>query len=65
VQVPRVDYEMLSDNRLVESSAAVRAWVEKERDRQLERFKNSGLARNSDIGQAEAIQYRPIMMNGG
>jgi magnesium chelatase family protein len=38
IQVPRVEYEKLSDNRLGESSAVIRQRVEKARQRQRDRF---------------------------
>jgi magnesium chelatase family protein len=42
VEVPRVEYEKLADNRLGESSAAVRERVEAARARQRERFATPG-----------------------
>src|SRR6476660_1507479 len=39
VEVPRVEYEKLADNRLGETSAATRTRVEAARARQRERFK--------------------------
>jgi len=38
IEVPRVDYEKLSSDRLGETSAAIRARVEAARQRQRERF---------------------------
>ncbi len=43
VEVPRVEYEKLSDSRLGESSATVRARVEAARERQHTRFTNPQL----------------------
>ncbi len=57
IQVPRVDYEKLSDQRQGEPSAAVRARVEAARERQHARFKNSELTCNSDMRPAEVRQY--------
>jgi magnesium chelatase family protein len=57
ISVPRVDYEKLSDNRLGESSADVRARVEAARDRQRARFKGSDLACNADMRPAEVRQF--------
>ncbi len=57
IQVPRVDYEKLSDNRLGESSSAIRARVEAARDRQRARFKASGLTCNADMRPAEVRQF--------
>ena len=42
VEVPRVEYEKLSESRLGESSATVRARVEVARQRQRERFGDDG-----------------------
>jgi magnesium chelatase family protein len=57
ISVPRVDYEKLSDQRLGESSADVRARVEAARDRQRGRFKGSDLACNADMRPAEVRQF--------
>ena len=46
IEVPRVDYEKLSNDRLGESSAAIRQRVEAARERQRERF--AGLDRPGD-----------------
>jgi len=40
VEVPRVDYQKLSSDRLGESSEVIRAWVEAGRQGQRERFSN-------------------------
>jgi magnesium chelatase family protein len=57
IQVPRVDYEKLNDNRLGESSAAIRARVEQARLRQRERFKCSALSCNTEMRPAEVRQF--------
>ncbi len=57
VQVPRVDYEKLSGNRLGEKSEAIRARVEKARARQRQRFAGTNLQVNADMGPAEVRQY--------
>jgi magnesium chelatase family protein len=49
VEVPRVDYEKLSDDRLGESSACVRERVEAARQVQRERFSESDLTCNADM----------------
>ncbi len=41
IEVPRVDYEKLSDDRLGEPSAAIRARVEAARERQRQRFEGT------------------------
>ncbi len=48
IEVPRVDYEKLSDDRLGEPSANVQARVEAAREIQRQRFGKSALARNAD-----------------
>ena len=53
VEVPRVDYEKLSDDRLGESSESVRERVEKARDAQRKRFAGTKLTSNADMGPAE------------
>jgi magnesium chelatase family protein len=57
VQVPRVNYEKLSDNRMGESSANVRARVEAARDIQRSRFKGTDLTCNADMRPAEVRQF--------
>jgi len=74
IEVPRVEYEKLSDCRVGEPSEVIRARIESARARQRERFSSSaitqssitkspnGLACNADMGPAhlaEALQYRP------
>lgn len=53
IEVPRVDYDKLSDNRLGEPSEVVRARVETARQIQRERFKADGVACNADMRPAE------------
>jgi magnesium chelatase family protein len=66
VEVPSVEYEKLSDDRLAEPSAAVRARVETARSRQRQRFKSSNtrvpgagptLRANADMGAAEIRRF--------
>jgi magnesium chelatase family protein len=58
VEVPRVDYEKLSDNRLGETSAAIRARVEAARDRQRSRFKDArGVTCNAEMRPAEIREF--------
>jgi magnesium chelatase family protein len=57
VEVPRVDYEKLSSDRLGEPSSAVRARVEAARKRQRVRFEGTALSCNADMGPAEIRQY--------
>jgi magnesium chelatase family protein len=58
VEVPRVDYEKLSDNRQGETSAAIRTRVEAARKRQRERFKGvHGVSCNAEMHPAEIRAY--------
>ena len=52
-EVPRVEYEKLSDDRLGEPSATIRQRVETARERQRERFADTDLTSNADMGPAE------------
>ena len=54
IEVPRVEYEKLSDERMGEPSALIRERVEAARERQRERFAGSErLLCNGDMGPAE------------
>ena len=61
VEVPRVEYEKLSDARFGESSATVRARVEVARQRQRERFSNNNLSNpvscNADMRPADMRKF--------
>jgi magnesium chelatase family protein len=57
VEVPRVEFEKLSDRRHGEPSAAIRQRVEDARNRQRERLRGIGLACNGDMGVAEVRQF--------
>ena len=54
IEVPRVEYEKLSDDRLGEPSAAIRGRVEAARARQRMRFEGTRLLTNADMGPAVA-----------
>ena len=56
VQVPRVDYEKLSSNRLGEPSAKIRERVERAHEHQRQRFAGRHLQVNADMGPAEVRQ---------
>ena len=60
VEVPRVPFEKLSDKRTGETSAAVRERVEAARAVQRERFEDTDLQTNADMGPGEIRQYCPI-----
>lgn len=57
LEVPRVDYEQLTDRRAGESSAEVRVRVEEARDVQTARFAGSELRTNADMGPGEIQHY--------
>ena len=57
IQVPRVEYEKLSDQRVGEPSKVVRSRVEAARDRQRTRFNGSDVACNADMRPAEVRKY--------
>ena len=62
IEVPRVDYEKLSDDRLGEPSAKIRERVEAARERQRDRFgvgatHESTIHGNSDMRPAQIRQY--------
>jgi magnesium chelatase family protein len=59
IEVPRVGFEKLSDNRWGESSDQIRARVEQARQRQCERFENldNGVMTNADMRVAEVRQF--------
>jgi magnesium chelatase family protein len=57
IEVPRVEYEKLSEARLGEASALVRERVETARDRQRVRFGTDGIAANAEMRPAEIRKF--------
>jgi len=57
IEVPPVDYEKLSSDRLGEPSQAIRARVEAARAVQRARFEGTRMSCNADMGPAEVRQY--------
>ncbi|UCB43977.1 MAG: YifB family Mg chelatase-like AAA ATPase [Dehalococcoidales bacterium] len=57
VEVPRVDYEKLTDERLGEESARVQARVATTRTRQQERFRETRLTCNAEMTPNEVRDY--------
>jgi magnesium chelatase family protein len=57
IEVPRVEYEKLSDDRLGEPSATIQERVERARQLQRERFAGSQIACNADMHPAEVRQF--------
>jgi magnesium chelatase family protein len=60
VDVPRVDYEKLTDDRLGEPSARIRERVEQARVVQRARFADTPLTTNADMGPAEVREFCPL-----
>ena len=57
VEVPRIDYEKLADDRMGESSEVVRQRVEQARSIQRERFNGTKLASNADMTPLEVREF--------
>ena len=57
IQVPRVDYEKLSSERLSEPSSAVRGRVEASQDIQHKRFQDTDISSNADMRPGEVQKY--------
>lgn len=57
VDVPRVNYEKLTSERLGEPSAAIRERVIAARTRQAERFRSTSLHTNADMGAADVRRW--------
>ncbi|HET7143478.1 MAG TPA: ATP-binding protein [Anaerolineales bacterium] len=66
IEVPRVDYEKLSEDRLGESSETIRAHVQATRDIQLKRFSNNGsdIICNEDMRVGEIWQFCRLQCEG-
>ena len=57
IQVPRVNYEKLSSDRLGERSSSIRARVQAARQLQLDRFKGTDIVCNADMRLAEVRKF--------
>jgi len=65
VEVPRVEYAKLADDRAGESSTIIRARVQAARDRQLARFHDAPhLVTNADMGPADVRVYCKLDSTG-
>jgi magnesium chelatase family protein len=64
IEVPRVEYDKLTDDRRGESSDAIRARVQAARDRQSARFAGTKLLSNADMAVREVKQYAPLDAEG-
>jgi magnesium chelatase family protein len=60
IEVPRVEYDKLSDDRLGEASVHVQARVEAARERQRLRFAGGDLVSNAEMGPGEVRQFCPL-----
>ncbi len=60
VEVPRVEYEKLSDVRRGEPSAQIRMRVEEARERQRTRLRGLPILTNGEMGPAEVHRFCPI-----
>jgi hypothetical protein len=68
IEVPRVDYEKLSGNKLSESSESIRQRVQAARERQRTRFSNnrsSDIITNADIRIGKIRQFCQLQDEGG
>ena len=57
IEVPRVEFEKLTDDRAGEPAEAVRERVEGARTRQRQRFGSTDLNSNADMGPGEVRKY--------
>ena len=57
IEVPRIDYEKLADDRLGERSESVRVRVTDARSRQLKRFEDTRLTCNAEMTPAEIREF--------
>jgi magnesium chelatase family protein len=67
IEVPRVDYEKLSGDRVGETSEAIRARVQSARDLQNRRFSNNGssdIICNADMRVGEIRQFCRLQAEG-
>jgi magnesium chelatase family protein len=64
VEVPRVDFDKLTDDRIGEPSAQIRARVQAARQQQRERFADLGLGSNADMGPGEVRRFCPMDDSG-
>ncbi len=64
IEVPRVAFEKLAESRSGESAARVRERVEAARARQRQRFADSGLTNNADMGPGEVRRFCGLDQEG-
>ncbi len=63
-EVPRVDFDKLADDRLGEPSSKIRERVESAREPQKDRFKDTDLICNADMGPGEVRIYCVLDSSG-
>jgi magnesium chelatase family protein len=63
VDVPRVDYEKLSDDRRGEPSETIRQRIQAARERQQQRFAGTAMACNADMGPGEVRAFCKVDEN--
>jgi len=59
-EVPRVDFDKLSDDRLGEPSAQIRERVESARERQRSSFNETEITCNADMGPGDVRVFCPL-----
>lgn len=57
IEVPRIKYEKLADEKVAEESAKVKIRVQKARDAQAVRFKSKKIKSNSEMGAKDIKEY--------
>jgi len=60
IEVPRINFEKLSNDDLAENSASIRQRVEKARKIQLERFSNKKIISNSEMNSQQVKEFCKI-----
>ncbi|MFN3301451.1 MAG: YifB family Mg chelatase-like AAA ATPase [Patescibacteria group bacterium] len=64
LEVPRLEFEKLSEEKLGESSKEIKKRIEKAREIQRERFKGLKILTNSEMGQKEIKKFCQISKEG-
>ncbi|HMN11890.1 MAG TPA: YifB family Mg chelatase-like AAA ATPase [Bellilinea sp.] len=64
IEVPRVDYEKLTDRRLGESSATIQQRIETARNQQRERLKQTDINANAEMRTADVRKYCVLDTDG-
>lgn len=57
IEVPRIDYDKLTEDRRGELSSVIRERVQSARERQFKRFERTQLKANADMGVKQITQY--------